>query len=142
MFPSAFPGRAQPAFDPEAQIFADLGFVVARLNHRGVAGVRPADLTAVRAAVDRVSVDDARAAIEWLAAQNPARPFDRRRVATLGRGFGGYLAVRALQLHPTVFRCGIAFDAPMDLRAWLPRPTAAALFAAPPPAHDIPVALI
>jgi dipeptidyl aminopeptidase/acylaminoacyl peptidase len=96
VFPSGFPGRAQPAFDPEAQVFADLGFVVARLNHRSVAGVKAGDLTALRTAVDRVSVDDVRMAIEWIAARQPDRPFDRSRVATLGRGFGGYLAVRAL----------------------------------------------
>ena len=122
ILPSGFPGRAQPAFDPEAQVFADLGFVVARLNHRSVGGVKSEDLSALRAAVDRVSVDDARVAIEWIAARMPERPFDRKRIATLGRGFGGYLAARALQLHPTVFRCGIAIDAPMDLRPWLRPP--------------------
>ena len=79
IFPSGFPGRAQPAFDPEAQVFADLGFVVARLNHRSVAGMKPVDLNELRAGIDRVSIDDAREAIEWLAARNPDRPFDRRR---------------------------------------------------------------
>ena len=86
-----------------------------RLNHRSVAGVKREDLTALRAAVDRIAVDDGRVVIEWLAARFPDRPFDRKRVATLGRGFGGYLAVRALQLQPMVFRCGIAIDAPMEL---------------------------
>ena len=140
IFPSGFPGRAQPAFDPEAQIFADMGFGVLRLNHRGVAGVRPQDLTPLRAAVDRVSVDDALLAVEWIAARMADRAFDRRRVATLGRGFGGYLAVRALQLQPAAFRCGIAIDAPMDLRAWLrPAEGASATSQAAP---DIPVVLI
>ncbi|MGH7945780.1 MAG: alpha/beta hydrolase family protein [Opitutaceae bacterium] len=142
VFPSGFPGRAQPAFDPESQIFADLGFVVARLNHRSVAGVNAEDLTALRAAVDRVSVDDVLAAIEWISARNPDRPFDRKHVVTLGRGFGGYLVVRALQLQSTVFRCGIAIDAPMDLRPWL-RPQEAAGLAPPAKAVcDIPAALI
>ncbi|HUR58560.1 MAG TPA: prolyl oligopeptidase family serine peptidase, partial [Opitutaceae bacterium] len=136
VFPSGFPGRGLPAFDPEAQIFADMGFVVAQLNHRGVAGVRREDLTGLRAAVDRVSVDDAVAAVEWIAARHPQRPFDRKRIAALGRGFGGYLAVRALQLQPAAFRCGIAIDAPMELRAWL-RPQDAAKAA-----RDIPAALI
>lgn len=142
VFPSGFPGRAQPAFDPEAQVFADLGYAVARLNHRSVAGVRAADLTALRAAPDRVAVDDVRLAIEWIAARHPDRPFDPKRIATLGRGFGGYLAVRALQLQPAMFRCGIAIDAPMDLRPWL-RPADTGGAAAPPAAgRDIPAALI
>lgn len=145
IFPTGFPGRGQPAFDPEAQVFADLGFVVARLNHRSVSGVRHEDLGALRDAVDRVTVDDARTFIEWIAAQNPARPFDRRRIATLGRGFGGYLAVRALQIQPAVFRCGIAIDAPLDLRAWLrpPGPGGAdATVGAVAAPRDIPAALV
>lgn len=125
IFPAGFPGCAQPAFDPEAQIFADMGFIVARLNHRGVAGPRPDDLPALRTAVDRVAADDARAALEWIAAQHPERPFDRRRVAVLGHGFGGYLAVRALQLQPATFCCGAAFDAPLELGPWLQTPQAA-----------------
>ncbi len=135
IFPDGFPGRAQRAFDPEAQVFADLGFAVARLNHRGVAGVRAEDHAALRVAVDRVAVDDAAVAIAGLAAWDPDRAFDRKRVSTLGRGFGGYLALRALQLQPAAFRCGIALDAPADLRPWLRAQPAGA-------GHDVPVALI
>jgi dipeptidyl aminopeptidase/acylaminoacyl peptidase len=142
VFPSGFPGRAHAAFDPEAQVFADMGFVVARMNHRSVAGVRTEDLTALRTAVDRVSVDDARLAVEWIAARNPDRAFDRKRVATLGRSFGGYLAVRALQLQPAVFRCGIAIDAPMELRPWLRPPETVGLTSAAKAGREIPPALI
>lgn len=140
VLPSGFPGRAQPAFDPEAQILADLGFIVARLNHRGVAGIRAADLTVLRTAVDRVSVDDVQAAVEWIATRHPDRPFDRNRVATLGRGFGGYLAIRALQLRPEIFRCAIAIDAPVELRAWLQRKEVPVSTANVAP--DIPAALL
>lgn len=141
IFPDGFPGHAAPAFDPEAQILADLGFVVARLNHRSVGGVRPEDLDRLRAAVDRVGVDDACAVLDWIAARNPSRPFDRTRVAALGRGFGGYVAVRALQLEPTRFRCAIALDAPMELRAWLRTPGGPSDIAAKGPS-DVPVALL
>jgi dipeptidyl aminopeptidase/acylaminoacyl peptidase len=142
VFPSGFPGRAQPAFDPEAQVLADLGFVVARLNHRSVAGVKREDLAALRDAPDRVSVDDARAALDWIAARYPTRPFDRQRVVTLGHGFGGYLAVRALQLQPEVFRCGIAVDAPMELRGWLQAHEPGVIARGAPTGRDIPAALI
>ncbi len=141
-FPSGFPGRAQPAFDPESHVLADLGYVVVRLNHRGVAGVRPQDLDRLRAAVDRVAVDDARAAIAWLATRHPSRPFDQKRIATLGRGFGGYLAVRALQLEPAVFRGGIALDAPLELLPWLRANGSGGASAPVKAVTDIPVALI
>lgn len=118
-FPSDSMLGKLPDYDAEAQVFADLGFAVLRLNHRGLMGGKDGDRTTLLAGLDRVPVDDAVAAIEWVAAHYPNRPFDRSRVATLGRGFGGYLAVRALQLRPEVFRCGIAIDAPMDLQPWL-----------------------
>jgi dipeptidyl aminopeptidase/acylaminoacyl peptidase len=107
VFPSESAGPAQSAFDPEAQILADLGFAVARLNPRSATG-------AARLPADRRAADDARAAIEWLTAQHPERPFDRARIATLGRGRGGDLALRALQLEPALFRGGIAIDAPLE----------------------------
>ncbi len=132
VFPTGFPGHAQPVFDPEAQVFADLGCAVVRLNHRSVAGVAPKDLTALRAAVDRVSAEDARTVLAWLATQEPARSFDRARVVALGHGFGGYLAVRAAQLAPQAFHGAIALDAPLDLRAWLKTPGVT----------EVPVALI
>jgi dipeptidyl aminopeptidase/acylaminoacyl peptidase len=44
---------------------------------------------------------------------------DARRVAVIGSTFGGYLALRALQLHPGRFVCGVVADVPSDLPAWL-----------------------
>ena len=76
MFPSGFPVRGEPAGDPEEQIFADLGFAVVRLNHRSDAGVGAEDVTPLRAAMERVLVDDGWANIEWIAARNPRRVFD------------------------------------------------------------------
>ncbi len=141
LFPSALTGRVQPAFDPEAQVLADLGFAVARLNHRCAAGILPSDTSTLSTALDRSAIDDARAVIDWFAAQRPERPFDRQRIAALGHGFGGYLALRALQLQPSVFRCGVALDAPADLSPWLRTSDAATLASSTPPSRDLFAAL-
>jgi dienelactone hydrolase len=114
--PAGFPARAQPEFDREAQVLAGMGMMVMRLNHRGAMGFGAKHRDAIQAGVDRVPVEDIRAAIEWAAGRYPV---DRRRIATMGEGFGGYLALRALQLAPDTFRCGIAIDAPLDLELWL-----------------------
>lgn len=119
VFPSGFPGRPQPEYDGEAQSLADLGFVVLRLNHRYERRVDQDEAVLGAALIDRLSVDDAAAMLQRVATQFPERPMDLKHVATLGRGFGGYLAVRALQLRPEVFRAGVAINAPMDLRSWL-----------------------
>jgi hypothetical protein len=121
-FPPGFPNRPQPAFDAEAQVMAELGFVVLRLNHRHVMRLPSWDSPEMKSLVesqDRVAVSDARDVINWLAEGEPTRPFDRKRIAAFGYGYGGYLAVRALELQPDVFRCGVALDAPMDLRWWI-----------------------
>jgi dienelactone hydrolase len=138
VFPAGFPGPALPAFDPEAEVLADLGFVVARLNHRRADGQKWQGLSSPRTSLDRLAVDDAREAIKVMAARNPGRTFDRQRIATFGRGLGGFLALRALQLEPGVFRSGIAIDSPMDLRRGFPPPdatgAATTAFGAPPSA--------
>lgn len=110
-FASGFPGRPHAEFDREAQVLAAMGVVVLRLNHRGVGRFGLAHRDAILAGIDRAPVEDALAAVDWLARQ---RPIDRKRIATLGYDFGGYLAVRALQLHPDAFRAAIAFNALLD----------------------------
>ena len=54
--------------------------------------------------------------------QNSAFPM----AAALGNGFGGYLALRAVQLDPEVFRCAVAINTPADLAAWSAATTSAA----------------
>ena len=39
-------------------------------------------------------------------------------MALVGDGFGGYLALRALELWPDEFRCVVTFNAPTDLAYW------------------------
>lgn len=116
-----FPEKPQPAFDREAQIYAGMGFIVVRVNLRGTTGFGVKHRDAIQAGVDRVPVDDILATLAWVGGR---QQFDRRRVALVGQGFGGYLALRALQLEPDTFRCAVTFDAPADLERWLREPLA------------------
>lgn len=115
-FSDGLMGRVQPGFDREAQVLAGMGCVVARLNHRGASGFGIKYRRAIQTGADRVPVDDALAALDWIAQRHP---IDRKRVVVIGRGWGGYLALRALQLEPAAFRAAIAVDAPLDPEAWL-----------------------
>jgi pimeloyl-ACP methyl ester carboxylesterase len=112
------PGPALPpdAFSPEAQAFAAQGYMVATINYRGVDGLGRRHRDAIRSAPDRVAVEDIRAAVGWLAGKYAFNP---QRVALLGVGFGGYVALRALELHPTEFRAVISVDAPLEFQPWL-----------------------
>jgi pimeloyl-ACP methyl ester carboxylesterase len=103
--------RDWPGYDRETQALAAMGFIVLQVNYRGSAGFGRAHLDALREAPDTAPVEDIMAALEAMA---PA-DVDRRLIALFGRGYGGYIALRAAQLHPERFRCVVAIDAPMDL---------------------------
>jgi hypothetical protein len=118
-FAPGIPPQPHRPFDPQAQVLADLGFVVCRLNQRGVLGLGAEHRDALRRNFDHATAEDAVATIEWIA---EAHRIDRKRVATLGEGFAGHLAVRATQLYPSTFRCAIVFDPIFHFLSLVQRP--------------------
>jgi dipeptidyl aminopeptidase/acylaminoacyl peptidase len=115
-FSAGLPPEPQPEFDAEALALADLGFIVFRLNQRGMLGLGAKARDALRRDPERVAGADAAAAVEWLATRHR---IDRKRVAVMGHGFGAYLALRATQVNPELFRCGIAMDPILNFATWL-----------------------
>ena len=107
--------RDEPGFSRWAQALADMGFVVEQVNYRGSTGLGVNHREALRAGYDRVPLEDIEAAIGWARAH---AGIDPKRIAVMGQGYGGYLALRALQLHPDEFRCAVSLDAPTDLNQW------------------------
>lgn len=118
------PGRPEGAdFNRDTQALAGMGFLVAEVNFRGTTGLGTAYRDAAKAGFDRVPLEDLQATIDWLVAQHLATG---KRTAIVGHDFGGYLALRALQLFPGKFRCAVSIDGPANLAdfvrspAWLP----------------------
>lgn len=111
--------RALPSYQRDVQALAAMGFVVAQVNYRGSAGFGRAHREAFTAGlpqgVDRPPVDDILATIDWIASR---QPIDQNRVALVGVGYGGTLALRALQMAPARFRCAVTINAPTDLSSW------------------------
>jgi|GEM_PF-3993200 len=107
--------RSLPGFHREAQNLAASGVVVLRLNYRGSRGFGRAFLEDLVAGSDATPVADILSAVNWLALKYK---FQRKRVAIMGEGFGGYIATRAIQLHPETFRCAVAINSPPTLSAW------------------------
>lgn len=104
--------HATPGFNRDAQALAAMGFVVVQLDYRGSAGRGRAHREAVRGAWDVGPLADVERVVAWLEKQDV---FDRRRVALVGEGFGGYIALRALQRHPEAYRAAAAINAPVEL---------------------------
>lgn len=107
------PGMRGPSeFSREAQVFADLGCIVLQVEYRGSGGRGVAHREAILGAFDRAPLADIFSALEWL---KPLYPYDARRIAIGGEGFGGFLALRALALYPQAFRCAVGVNAPTRL---------------------------
>jgi dipeptidyl aminopeptidase/acylaminoacyl peptidase len=104
--------RFTAGFHRDAQAFAAMGFAVAEINYRGSSGTGVRQREALRQNFDRGPIGDVLAALAWI---QPRHPFDPKRVAAGGEGFGGYLALRALELHPEVFRSGVSLNGVTDL---------------------------
>ena len=107
--------RTRPGFNAESQMLASLGLVTMRLNYRGTAGYGRQHLTSIREGIDTLPTEDLIAAVNWIAAKYPV---DKEHVVVMGEGFGGYVALRALQTHPEVFCAGISINAPTNINAW------------------------
>jgi dienelactone hydrolase len=112
------PGLAAraPSFNRMTTALAMQGFMVVDVAYRGTAGFGAAHRDALRNGFDKVPFEDIHTVLTWLAANHP---YDRRRVAAVGEGFGGYLALRALERFPGEFRCAVGINAPSDLRRWV-----------------------
>jgi pimeloyl-ACP methyl ester carboxylesterase len=112
--------RVTSEFNPEVLALADMGFAVAQLSGRGAWGFGRRQRDALTAGYDLVQVEDIAGAVDQL-----ERLFrvNRGHVALVGRGHGGFIALRTLQSHPERFRSAVAIDAPVDLGAWLKEQT-------------------
>ncbi|MFO1449886.1 MAG: prolyl oligopeptidase family serine peptidase [Opitutaceae bacterium] len=105
------PGPRTPSgFNRDAQAIADLGMIVLHLdlpgttglgrNYRQAKGDLPIDQRAAQACLE---------AIDWVGTQTR---FDPRRVALIGEGTAGYLALRATALHPQRIRGAASINGP------------------------------
>jgi pimeloyl-ACP methyl ester carboxylesterase len=108
--------RVQSEFQADVHALADMGFVVVELNGRGAWGLGLKQRQSITAGFDLVQVEDIADAIVNL---GKAFSVNTGRVAVMGRGHGGFIALRALQSHPDKFRCAVALDATVDVGEWL-----------------------
>ena len=108
--------RVHTEYQAEVLSYADMGFAVLQVNTRGAWGFGIKQREGVRNGYEDAQVADISMAIDYL-----ARGFaiNAKRVAIAGEGFGGYIALRSIQLEPTKFRCAIAIDTILDLQGWV-----------------------
>lgn len=103
-------------YDAETMALAQLGYAVLEVDHRGTTGYGARHLQAARQRFDAIAAEDIVAALDALP---PSAGLDTGRAALFGRDYGGYLALRALELYPARFSCAVTIEPVADLVAWL-----------------------
>lgn len=88
------------------QQWADAGFAVVAVDHRGTAGVAPSFEKVVHRRLADLALADLADALVTLSGKHP--DLDLGRVAVRGAGVGGWVAGLAVLRRPELFRCGVA----------------------------------
>ncbi len=91
--------------DLRAQYLAQRGFLVLKLDNRGMAGRGLAFESHLHRQMGTIEVDDQAAAVEQLVAEGLA---DAERVGIYGWSYGGYMTVMSMLRRPDLFRVGVA----------------------------------
>lgn len=113
VMPHGGPGaRDEWGFDWLPQYFANRGFAVLQPNFRGSTGYGDAWFQQNGFRSWRTAVGDVADAGRWLVSERIADP---AKLAILGWSFGGYAALQANVLDPTLFRAAIAIAPVTDL---------------------------
>jgi pimeloyl-ACP methyl ester carboxylesterase len=108
--------RVSPGFQTQVAALTEMGFVVLQINGRGAWGNGVGNRDRIHDGYDLAQIDDIVFTLKKLEA---VFSINLQRVALLGQGHGGFIALRALQDHPALFRCAIAIDPVIDLGSWL-----------------------
>lgn len=114
--PDNFWNRLPVDFDREALALARMGYVVAQFNGRGAWGFGKDSRTAIQQGYETAQAAELVAMVDFL---KERFAIDPGKVALMGEGLGGFLALRSLQEFPDRFRGAIAINAPFNLHEWV-----------------------
>lgn len=106
------------AFDEEAQILADAGYAVLKVNFRGSGNFGRRFREAGAGQWGRAMQDDLTDATAWAIAQGIADP---GRVCLYGASYGGYAALMGVAREPDLYRCAVGYVGVYDLQKLIDR---------------------
>ena len=103
-------------WNPEAQWFANRGYLCIQVNYRGSTGYGKAFVNAGDREWGAKMHDDLLDAVGYVVGQGWA---DRDRIAIYGGSYGGYAALVGAAFTPDVFRCAVDIVGPSNLQTLL-----------------------
>ncbi|MBA2742946.1 MAG: S9 family peptidase [Chthoniobacterales bacterium] len=104
--------RDTSAYDPEVQFLANRGYAVLQVNYRGSTGFGIQFLNAGTHEWGLGTQEDLYDAVNWAIAEGIADP---KRIASMGWSGGGFATLRALEMRPDLFACGVDGVGPSDI---------------------------
>jgi dipeptidyl aminopeptidase/acylaminoacyl peptidase len=99
-------------YDPEVQLLANRGYAVLQVNYRGSTGYGLAFLNAGTHQWGLGTQEDLYDAMKWTIDQSIVDP---KRIAAMGWSGGGFATLRALEMRPDLFACGVDGVGPSDI---------------------------
>ena len=108
--------RVSPGFQRDVHALAGMGFAVVQFNGRGAWGLGRKQREALTTGYDLVQIEDLATVVTAISQRFQVNP---KRVALMGRGHGGFIALRAVQAFPELFRCAVALEPPVNVGDWL-----------------------
>jgi dipeptidyl aminopeptidase/acylaminoacyl peptidase len=103
-------------FNPEAQWFANRGYLCVQVNYRGSTGYGKDFTNAGNKEWGGRMHDDLIDAVEHVVGQGFA---DRERIAIYGGSYGGYAALVGATFTPDVFRCAVDIVGVANIKTWI-----------------------
>lgn len=103
-------------FHPEAQFFANRGYLCVQVNFRGSRGYGKKFLNAGDKEWGGKMHDDLVDTVRWVVKQGYADP---ERVAIYGGSYGGYAALVGATFTPDLFRCAAVVCGPSNLKTFI-----------------------
>ncbi|HEY4284043.1 MAG TPA: S9 family peptidase [Chthoniobacterales bacterium] len=104
--------RDDDSYDPEVQFLANRGYAVLQVNYRDSTGFGLKFLNAGTNEWGRGTQLDLFDAAQWAIDQGIANP---KRISAMGWSGGGFATLRALEMKPEMFSCGVDCVGPAEL---------------------------
>ena len=104
--------RDDDSYDPEVQFLANRGYAVLQANYRGSTGFGIGYLNAGTKEVGLGTEEDLFDAVQWAIDNGVADP---KRIGAMGGSMGGSATLRALEMKPDLFACGVDAFGPGDM---------------------------
>ena len=98
------------------QALSEMGLAVLQMTGRGAFGFGVKQREALKPGYEENQIEDMLSALNYL---QKYLPLNFKRVIVMGSDWGGFVALRAVQLHPERFRCAVTLNPIVDPGEWL-----------------------